>query len=318
MSHTSVYCLHRFRDDAHVQGDLRFLRREQMLEKLDLHAGTGSGIWYRHAIKMLLQGAIDIVSGGHGPIMTETVRKGQPAFLGLAAANEASRIRVDSSRGDRMRQRTVKVLLVIALASTWVGCFAVKSGDELVQDGIRLFEAGNFVGAIAKYDSALEADTRIFDEWEIYKYLGAAYDGLGKFSEAIEAYDRSIAADPGHADVWVNRGVSYRQTGDLDLATESYDRALELDPENAEAHTSIGVIHILSGDAATAVEYLERSIELDPTQGVSHGNLAFAYGLLGRFDDADESLARSVELGYVNASVVDELLDDLRGQALTE
>lgn len=57
----------------------------------------------------------------------------------------------------------------------------------------------------------------------------------GDFQRAIAAFDKSIAADAGKAEVWNNRGLCLIQTGQYQEALQSINRALSLHPgyENA-------------------------------------------------------------------------------------
>lgn len=61
-----------------------------------------------------------------------------------------------------------------------------------------------------------------------------------KYREAIAAFDRAIAINPGLAHVWNDRGVCYRELGEYDEALKSFLRAIELSPENVEVLNDLG------------------------------------------------------------------------------
>lgn len=56
-----------------------------------------------------------------------------------------------------------------------------------------------------------------------------------KFEEALEIFDRALAANPEIPEAWNNRGVALYGLGRLDEALQSYDRCLALDAENLDA-----------------------------------------------------------------------------------
>ncbi|MDX3415440.1 tetratricopeptide repeat protein [Streptomyces sp. enrichment culture] len=53
--------------------------------------------------------------------------------------------------------------------------------------------------------------------------------------EALDAYDRALALDPGYASAYASRGVAHHRLGHLDQALADLDRALELNPSYAWA-----------------------------------------------------------------------------------
>lgn len=61
-----------------------------------------------------------------------------------------------------------------------------------------------------------------------------------KYREAIAAFDRAIAINPGLAYVWNDRGVCYREMGEFDEGLKSFLRAIELAPENVEVLYDLG------------------------------------------------------------------------------
>src|SRR3954468_20383167 len=62
--------------------------------------------------------------------------------------------------------------------------------------------------------------------------FSAAAFGHGDLHERITALSEQIAAAPGKADLYLQRGEVYRNHEDWDLALADYDRADQLDPDN--------------------------------------------------------------------------------------
>jgi len=53
---------------------------------------------------------------------------------------------------------------------------------------------------------------------------------LGRYSEAIEAYNRAIKLNPNSADAWSNLGAAKWEVGQLDQAINAMEKALQIQP----------------------------------------------------------------------------------------
>jgi hypothetical protein len=75
----------------------------------------------------------------------------------------------------------------------------------------------------------------IMDDAQKWFAEGVALYEKGDYRRAITAFDKTIALDPGMAEVWNNRGLSLIQTEQYDEALRSINKALSINPyyENA-------------------------------------------------------------------------------------
>ena len=73
---------------------------------------------------------------------------------------------------------------------------------------------------------------------------------LNRLDDALAAYDRALAIDPGNAFALVNRGNALRYLGRADEALESFDAAIRHAPDFAEAHWNKAVLQLSHGDFA--------------------------------------------------------------------
>lgn len=69
---------------------------------------------------------------------------------------------------------------------------------------------------------------------------GFALASQGKYSEAIECFDKAIAIAPNYATAWNNKGYMFYLQGKYSEAIECYDKALELDSNYALAWINKG------------------------------------------------------------------------------
>ena len=63
-----------------------------------------------------------------------------------------------------------------------------------------------------------------------------------RLGEAIDAYRRAIAIDPGHANAHDNLGVLLRASGEPQQAEAAYRTALQLNPAHIDAWTNLGIL----------------------------------------------------------------------------
>ncbi len=102
---------------------------------------------------------------------------------------------------------------------------------------------------LKKYDKALEGAQRLFhqsDDAEFqyldYIYYAYALNGLGRYDEAIEQFNRVMALNPDRKDVIKAIADAYEKIGDYDRAISYYKQYL--DQLDADEKTAFEVFHL--------------------------------------------------------------------------
>jgi tetratricopeptide (TPR) repeat protein len=107
--------------------------------------------------------------------------------------------------------------------------------------------------------------------------LGAAYDGAGKYDQAIDTYQKAIAIKATAA-LYQSLGTDLARTGKMDDAGAACDKAATIDPTNKSVgvvcYTNMGIVLSNEGKMDEAVAPLQKATQLDP-------NGADAWFLLG-------------------------------------
>jgi len=85
---------------------------------------------------------------------------------------------------------------------------------------------------------------------------------LGRHDDAIERFDRALAAKPGDPTLYCNRGWLHHLAGRDDQALRDLDRALELNSTYAKALHNRATLYEQRGDRARALADLHRLDEL--------------------------------------------------------
>jgi tetratricopeptide (TPR) repeat protein len=114
--------------------------------------------------------------------------------------------------------------------------------------------------------------------------------------EAIDAYQRVLAANPSHIDALINLGMLSYDEGNVEKATECFQRATELNKDNAVAQFNLGSVLEELGELENARQHLRLAVRLDPRYADAHYNLAFVCDKLNAVAEAREHWQRYVEL----------------------
>ena len=120
----------------------------------------------------------------------------------------------------------------------------------------------------------------------------AQWFDLGRDLEAVapeqarEAYQRTLALEPHHADARVNLGRLLQEEGDALEAVGQYLAALASDPAHPTAAFNLGTALEDLGRSGDAIAAYERALEADPDFADAHYNLALLCEKAGRKRDA--------------------------------
>ena len=115
-------------------------------------------------------------------------------------------------------------------------------------------------------------------------------------SAALEAYKRSLDADPTNSNRWLSVGVAYRKMGQSEKAIEYFSKAVNLRPDHAVPYMNLAAVYYDVGQFANAVEHLKQAIELQPDLADAQMNLGTVYGRIGQYTKAVEHLEKALGL----------------------
>lgn len=117
-----------------------------------------------------------------------------------------------------------------------------------------------------------------------------------QWEDAIDAYRRVVAIDPGYAAAWNNLGLLLHRLGRYDEARNAYAAALTASATCAEAAYNLGSLSEDTGDVEEAIRCYRRALEVAPDYADAHFNLAGALARAGRGDEAVAHWQRYLDL----------------------
>jgi tetratricopeptide (TPR) repeat protein len=150
--------------------------------------------------------------------------------------------------------------------------------DVIVErDGARLEPiSGQFV---LNFDTReLRDKLRVMPERKLEDWfaLGLQYESDPESRpQAIDAYQRVLAANPRHFDALINLGMLSYEQGQLEAAAACFLRAVGVHPDSAVAHFNLGSVLEELGQLETSRQHLRIAVRLDPCHADAHYNLAF-------------------------------------------
>jgi tetratricopeptide (TPR) repeat protein len=119
-----------------------------------------------------------------------------------------------------------------------------------------------FAAKILQLEQYLEQHPK---DAEALTQLGHLFFDLNQVKNAIEAYEKSLAIEPGKIGVITDLGVMYRRNKQPEKAVEAFDKALLIDPffETARFNKGIVLLHDLK-DAQGGIKAWEKIVEQNP------------------------------------------------------
>jgi superkiller protein 3 len=146
------------------------------------------------------------------------------------------------------------------------------------------------------------------DSWELYGNMAVVFIKQGRFLEAIEQADRSIALKSDYADAWYLRGYALMELGRLDEALVAYERAAASIPPGDDFGLRIwvnaGYVLIQMARLDDALEAFDKALAIDPQNRMyyrgcranAYYDKAFVYNKQGKDDEAQRALEESMKL----------------------
>ena len=168
----------------------------------------------------------------------------------------------------------------------------VQDAEFWFEQGNQKYMNGDFIGAIASFDQALEIKPDFHEAWN---GRGVALGNLGRLEEAIASWDRALEIKPDDHEAWYNRGIALRNLGRDEKAIASYDQALEIKPDFHQAWYNRGIALVNLGRYEEAIASYDRALEIKPDFHQAWHNRGVALDNLGRYEKAIASCDKALE-----------------------
>ncbi len=109
---------------------------------------------------------------------------------------------------------------------------APETAEEFFAKGVARHQAGDILGAIEAYRSALEKEPGRVDA---RSNLGAAYVRLGRYQDAVEQYRKALEAEPQQSNVRFNLALALYKSALVNEAAAELEKVVAQDAGNTSA-----------------------------------------------------------------------------------
>ncbi len=183
--------------------------------------------------------------------------------------------------------------------------------DGWYNKGVALGELGKYDEAIKAYNEAIRVNPDLIVAWF---QKGNALHKQGKYDAAIKTYDAAIRLDPKYPIIWSNKGVSLGNQGRYDEAIKCYDEAIRLDPNSDDAWNNKGNALYKQGKNDEAIRAYDEAIQLDPNNAKAWHNKGNAVADQGKYDEAIKVYEKAIELKPKYACIWNKKGEALKNQ----
>lgn len=171
--------------------------------------------------------------------------------------------------------------------------FSSGPAGDLLTEGIALYEAKDYQGAIAKYEQILQEVPELY---QVRQNIGNCYLDMGDFDKALAEYQMILTEEPTHIGALVRAGDVMVRKGDLDQAVDFFEKAIEQAPEDEVLPFNVAEIYFDQGDVNKAIDYYKRSATVKPDWPEPYLKVGYAYLNLAQMDEAAEAFKKVMEV----------------------
>ena len=153
--------------------------------------------------------------------------------------------------------------------------------------GLLFLQKGDFPEAIAHFNLALEFNPT---HYEIYNYLGVAYNNWKKYQKAMSAFSKVLEVAPELLSLRYKVAIVLYNLRKYDEALEEMRHLVELNPKFADFHYHLGVIYAHQRQFDQAQKAFSRAVELNPHYLSARIQLSLIMAAQGNYDSSLEKL----------------------------
>jgi tetratricopeptide (TPR) repeat protein len=177
-----------------------------------------------------------------------------------------------------------------------LGCIESKTAEEWYEKGLVLNEMGKYEEALEAFDNAIQIDPDHLDA-KAGELISLAH--LSRWNEAIyvalDGLDKIIQKYPG-AQGWAMKSIFLLYSERYDEGLEAINNALQYEPENSAFWSLKGAFLNYLGKSEEALELHEKALQKNPDEASSWDFYAITLNDLGRHEDALKANYKAIEL----------------------
>lgn len=211
--------------------------------------------------------------------------------------------------GHRGLPRASVLLRLVVLLAFLPGCRMAADGQN--QQGVRLFQQGQFQPAMQKFQQALTTDPQNADA---YYNMAASMHSIGSqkkdnkmLAQAESLYNQCLDIDENHVDCHRGLAVLLKETGRSDRSFALLKNWVNAQPNLADARVELARAYEEAGDLETAKLHLNHAVGLDQTNYRAWAALGHIREETGDFEQALTNYQRALDLNHFQSGVAERV-----------
>jgi len=114
----------------------------------------------------------------------------------------------------------------------------------------------------------------------------------------IRELQQTVWKNPEDARAYLNLGKEYSRQQKFDEALKAYQRAIAIEPGLDEAYSAMGAAYFNQKNYAAALPWMEKRVKMAPDDSLRHFDLGNVYFQMQRYDDAIASYRLAIDNSY--------------------
>jgi tetratricopeptide (TPR) repeat protein len=178
---------------------------------------------------------------------------------------------------------------------------ASTAAEQLVDQGDKAKDAGDYVKAIEAYKKSIALDPKLS---YAYSGLGSVYIEQGDMQQANAAFKKYVTLNPSDSGGFTMLGLTYEGLRQYPQALEAVQTAIRMKPGLEMLEEDYATLAMIYNDVkkySEAVAACQQALRLEPEDAGSNYQLGFALFYLDRYSEALAALQQSVRYRQNNA-----------------
>ena len=157
--------------------------------------------------------------------------------------------------------------------------------------GLIFLHKADYPKAIYHFNRALQFNPSLY---EVYVYLGIAYNNWHKYDDAMKAFNKVLKLAPDLLDIRYKLSIVLYNMGKYKEALKELSYLTKLNPQFADLHYHLGVIYAHLTRFEEAKNELKKAIELNPKYLQARIQFALVSAAQGEYEIAEKQLTELI------------------------